>query len=63
MKKKRSHGGARPGAGRKPLDPADRRRPVTVRLTIAECQHLETLGGTISEAIRMLIAASMSRFK
>lgn len=39
------HGGARPGAGRKPLAPGEQTTIYTVRLTEAQRTKLEALGG------------------
>ena len=39
------HGGARPGAGAKPRNPADKCHPTTVRLTPAQLATYRALGG------------------
>jgi hypothetical protein len=44
-KPKLGHGGHRPGAGRKPLDPTEPTMPVQVRLTASQREKLKRLGG------------------
>jgi hypothetical protein len=39
-------GGARPGAGRKPIAEGERLRPTTVTLTEAQREKLKRLGGS-----------------
>ena len=50
MKKKPTHGGKRPGSGRKPtLGPT---KMVNVRLSLATIERIEAKGNTVSAAIR-----------
>ena len=56
--KKAGRGGSRAGAGR-PLDGAGKKVPRTLWLDPAEIGHLEALGGTVSEGLRLLLKASM----
>lgn len=46
MRTKSGHGGARTGAGRKPLNPGEPLKPVAVRLTGAQREKLKRLGGS-----------------
>lgn len=63
-KRKKSHGGARQGAGRPAADPAEKKRPVSVWLTPAELEHCKGLGdGSIGDGIKALITKSMRRKK
>lgn len=58
--KRKTHGGARPGAGRKLQAPdGQARRPKTVWLSPAEVEHCRQLAGGVSAAVRVLIARSM----
>ena len=52
-KLKRSHGGARPGAGRKPLSETEPtvRRTVTMPKSLAD--YLTQIGGTFSKGVRI----------
>jgi hypothetical protein len=60
--RKTTHGGARPGAGRKRLAPdGQARSPATVWLSPAEREHCRQLAGGVSAAVRQLIARSMGR--
>jgi hypothetical protein len=56
MRRKPSHGGRRPGAGRKPIDAEGRGRPVTIFLTPTDEARLRRLAPTFSEAVRRLLA-------
>lgn len=46
MKRKSSQGGYRPGAGRKPIPEAERRRKVSVRLSPIVIEYLRDAGMT-----------------
>lgn len=52
-------GGRRRGAGRKPLDPSEKKKPVTVWLGPDEREHCEQLGDNVQDGIRHLISESM----
>lgn len=52
---KPTHGGARKGAGRKPLPLTKRLIQTTIRLSPAEIQFLKSIDPNLSKAIRSLI--------
>jgi hypothetical protein len=45
MEAKKTHGGARPGGGRKPLQPGAVTVPVMVKMTEPQKEKLKRLGG------------------
>lgn len=55
-------GGARPGAGAKPLPLEQHRVPVTVRLPPASASRLRTLGELTGESQADLVAAAMRAY-
>ena len=55
------HGGRRKGAGRKPLDTADRLRSRTVYLTDDEWQSCQECDITASQYIRLLVHKDIRR--
>jgi hypothetical protein len=62
MNKESSHGGRRPGSGRKPLGASERLRPHSVYLTDKEwdsCQWKWSWGISGSEYVRALIHKDM----
>lgn len=52
---KPTHGGARKGAGRKPLPAGERKIQTTIRITADDRKFLQHINPNISEAVRMLI--------
>jgi hypothetical protein len=60
---KPAHGGARLGAGRKPLPEGSARRKRTVWLTDEEADFATSQASSLSEGVQVLIAAAQSRRK
>jgi hypothetical protein len=50
-----THGGAREGAGRKPLPPGKRKVQTTVRLSLDDLRFLKSIDPNLSKAVHLLI--------
>ena len=63
IEKKPGRGGAREGAGRKPIAKRRKRRPFTVWLTPGEAAHLKRLAKSPAAGLQLLVAQSIEASK
>jgi hypothetical protein len=58
-RRKPKHGGARPGAGRRPDDPSGKKTGVRLYLTPTELAHCAARSGSAAGHLRRLLAEDM----